>query len=65
MKEDTDLCVFAQVDPFGDVVDGGDPLMEEAADGQREETTEQPTVNTEVVAWQKKTLYLLAVLPAF
>lgn len=39
--------------------------MEEAADGQREETTEQPTVNTEVVAWQKKTLYLLAVLPAF
>ena len=28
--------------------------MEEAADGHREETTEQPTVNTEVVARQKK-----------
>ena len=28
----TDLCVLTQVDPSGDVVDGGDPLVEEAAE---------------------------------
>lgn len=27
---DTDLCIFTQVDPPGDVVDGCDPLSEGA-----------------------------------
>lgn len=33
-RRDTHLCVLTQVDPFGDVVDGGDPLEEEAAEGR-------------------------------
>lgn len=48
VNEGTDLCVFTQVDPFGDVVDGGDPLMEEAAERRCKDMTEQLTaVNTE------------------
>lgn len=34
----SDLCVLTQVNPFGDVVDGGDPLKEEAAEKQDEKT---------------------------
>lgn len=56
VNEGTDLCVFTQVDPFGDVVDGGDPLMEEAAERRCKDTTEQLTVNTEQVMWRKNTL---------
>lgn len=33
-RRNTHLCILTQVDPFGDVVDGGDPLEEEAAEGR-------------------------------
>lgn len=33
-RRNTHLRILTQVDPFGDVVDGGDPLEEEAAEGR-------------------------------
>lgn len=56
--EDTDLCVLTQVDPFGDVVDGGDPLVEEAAQSVRQQ--ESDCFSQRV----GKAPYLLAFLPA-
>lgn len=54
-KLDTDLCILAQVDPLGDVVDGGDPLEKEEGAKREGVRTQQPT--------QSRQLYRKTVLP--
>lgn len=55
-EADTNLCIFTQVDPPWDVVDGGDPLVER--DNIRKQQQTQRRLH------KVRVFYLLAFLPA-